>query len=209
MLGGHFWPAGDPMASQTEPWFVKLVTPDSLYGHDVGAFVAPHPTTPEAISHHHEIEHAAHVRAVYTSFTVVGIGLFMALLLYVFRRDWPAVVAGKLGLVYEAVRDKYYVDELADATAIRATMAASRFLTWFDANVVDGVVNLVGRTGRLAGSFSAWVDRTFVDGAVNGVALLAQTFGSVIRLVQTGRIQQYATFAVGGGLAVAAWLILM
>jgi hypothetical protein len=48
-----------------------------------------------------------------------------------------------------------------------------------------------------------------VDGAVNGVGLTTQTFGSVARLLQSGRIQQYATYAVFGGLALAVWLILL
>ena len=49
-------------------------------------------------------------------------------------------------------------------------------------------------------SSSAWFDRVFVDGAVNGVgAALTQAFGSLVRLLQTGRIQQYAAFAVAGG----------
>ena len=50
--------------------------------------------------------------------------------------------------------------------------------------------------------------RSILDGAVNGVGALTQTFGFIARLFQTGRIQQYASFAVAGGLAVAAWLLL-
>jgi NADH-quinone oxidoreductase subunit L len=82
-------------------------------------------------------------------------------------------------------------------------------LNWVDKNIVDGLVNLVGRTGRSIGVVSSHFDRVVVDGAVNGVGLVTQTFGSVVRLVQSGRIQQYATFAVFGGLMLAAWLILL
>ena len=57
--------------------------------------------------------------------------------------------------------------------------------------------------------FSAWFDRTFVDGAVNGVGAVTQVFGSAVRLLQSGRVQQYAAFAVAGGLAAAVWLILL
>ena len=51
-------------------------------------------------------------------------------------------------------------------------------------------------------------DRVVVDGIVNFVGMMSQTFGAVSRLLQTGRVQQYAAFAVGGGLLTAAWLIL-
>jgi len=210
LFGGHFWLVqGDPLVHHSDPWFVKMVTPERMYGPEIGAFVAPPPATPEALAHHEHIDHAAHGAAFNLSTLIVVVGLFMALLLYVVKRSWPAVIAGKLGLVYEAVRDKYYVDEFITATVVKPSFWIAGALSWFDRNVIDGFVNLVGRTGVLAGSFSAWVDRTFVDGAVNGVAMVAQTFGSVLRLFQTGRIQQYATFAVAGGLAAAAWLILM
>jgi hypothetical protein len=40
------------------------------------------------------------------------------------------------------------------------------------------------------------------------IGMLSQFFGAALRLLQTGRIQQYAAFAVGGGILTAAWLIL-
>ena len=207
-FGGHFWPLqGDPLLHHSKPWFTTLVTAESLYGHDVAEFLEPH-GTPAQAAHHEEIHHVAHGYAFNLSMLIVLVGLSSAMLLYLFKREWPAVIAAKLGLVYTTVRDKYYVDEIVDATVIKLSLATARGLSWFDGTIVDGVVNLVGRTGKVAGLFSAWVDRTFVDGAVNGVAALTNAFSSIVRLFQTGRIQQYATFAVAGGLTAAAWLIL-
>jgi NADH-quinone oxidoreductase subunit L len=207
-FGGHFWPLqGDPLLHHSQPWFVKLVSAESSYGPEVAAFLEPHGTPEEAL-HREHVHHAAHASAFWLSTVIVLVGLSLAIWLYLIRRELPAKIAASLGLVYETVRDKYYVDEVVDATVIRPSLATSRAMTWFDTYVVDGLVNLVGRTGKLAGSFSAWIDRTFVDGAVNGAAALTNAFGSLVRLVQTGRIQQYATFAVAGGLLAAAWLIL-
>ena len=56
---------------------------------------------------------------------------------------------------------------------------------------------------------AAWIDKHIVDGTVNLVGLITQSFGSAIRLLQTGRIQQYVSFAVAGGLLAAAFLILL
>ena len=216
-FGGHAWVVqGDPLVHHSNPWFVELVTADSAYGHDprhpgadstVSAFVKPYGTAEEK-AHYKHVKHVAHGRAFKLSIGIVLVGLLSAIWLYLIRRDLPARIAARLGLVYEAVRDKYYVDEVVNATLIRLSMWTSKALSFVDSRIVDGLVNLVGRTGKLAGNLSAWVDRTFVDGAVNGAAGLANAFGSVVRLVQTGRIQQYATFAVGGGLLAAAWLIL-
>jgi len=91
---------------------------------------------------------------------------------------------------------------------VRGTLALSAVMKWIDERVVDGVVNGMGWLNKQLGFFHAWFDRTVVDGAVNGVALVTQAFGSVVRLFQTGRIQQYVSFAVAGGLLAAAWLIL-
>ena len=120
----------------------------------------------------------------------------------------PEKFTAKLGAVYETVRDKYYMDEFADVTVIRLTMTLTAVQTWFDKNVVDGLVNLVGLTNKGLGFFAAAFDRVVIDGAVTALALASQAFGAVFRLLQTGRIQQYATFAVAGGLLAAAWLIL-
>jgi NADH-quinone oxidoreductase subunit L len=202
IFGGHFWPTnlGDPLANHTPTWFARMVDLESLYG----GTVAEPPLTP-ALEH---IGHTAHLGAVGISLFVALAGIGLAWFFYMKRRDLPARIAASLGEVYRTVANKYYIDELIDRTAIRACVQLAQGLRQFDSLVVDGLVNLVGRTGRAGGWLAAWFDRTFVDGAVNGVALLTQTFGSLARLVQTGRVQQYATFAVFGGLVVAAWLIL-
>jgi hypothetical protein len=62
--------------------------------------------------------------------------------------------------------------------------------------------------GRGLGTLCAWIDKNIVDGAANGVANATQALGSVARLLQTGRIQQYISFAVGGALLLAAFHIL-
>ena len=77
-----------------------------------------------------------------------------------------------------------------------------------DEKIVDGLVLLVGAINKQLGFFSAAFDRVVVDGLVNFVGLVSQTLGAVSRLLQTGRVQQYAAFAVGGALLTAAWLIL-
>ena len=151
----------------------------------------------------------AHSAALYTSLTVALSGILLAFVLYVLRRGWPARITAALGLVYQTVRDRYYADEVVAFTVVRPSFALARFLTAFDRVVVDGLVNLVGRGGRAVGFLSAWFDRTFVDGAVNGVGAVTQVFGSAVRLLQTGRVQQYAAFAVAGGLLAAVWLILL
>jgi len=207
VFGGHFW-LTDPLGVfHAHPWFGKLVTPASLYGEEVASWCAPVPVG-AAAEHFEHLEHEAHIAALTLSSLVAGLGIALAIALYLVRPQIPGRVVAALGQVYTAVRRKYYIDELNDATVIRLTWALTHTQKWFDENVVDGGVRAVGGLNKIGGIFAAWFDKVFIDGAVNAVALASQVFGAAFRLIQTGRIQQYAAFAVGGAVLTAAWLIL-
>jgi NADH-quinone oxidoreductase subunit L len=207
IFGGHFW-LTDPLGVlDPHPWFAQLVTPASLYGHEVAEWCAPEPTG-AAAEHFTHVEHAAHTQALILSSIVAGVGILLAVGLYLVRPAIPGRVVAALGQVYWAVRKRYYIDEFVDATVIRLTWTLTRIQKWFDENVIDGLVKLVGASNKLGGGLAAGFDRVFIDGAVNAVAMASQVFGAAFRLVQTGRIQQYAAFAVGGAVLTAAWLIL-
>jgi NADH:ubiquinone oxidoreductase subunit 5 (subunit L)/multisubunit Na+/H+ antiporter MnhA subunit len=207
VFGGHFWLLEPHKVFDAHPWFEQLVSPASLYGEEVARWIAPEPTG-EALERFEQVEHAAHIYALAVSISVGVLGILLAIFLYLVRPAIPGRVVAFLGQAYTAVRRKYYLDELVDATVIRLTWALTNIQKWLDENVVDGLVKLVGALNKLGGSFAAWFDRVFIDGAVNAVAMVSQVFGAAFRLVQTGRIQQYAAFAVGGAVLTAAWLIL-
>ncbi len=215
---GHFWFVNDwahpfTFLGSTEPWFTKLVSIDSLYGVGYGddklVSAAVTSRISEGIANHDsDLAHAAHGWAVGLSLTVASLGIFMAWFLYVVRKDLPSKIVAKLGKGYDFLRRRYFVDEAVNAAVIQPTVAGGRALKAFDEKILDGFVLLVGRIFSALALFWAWVDKTFVDGVVNGVGLVSQAFGSGLRLLQTGRIQQYVAFAVGGSLLAAAWLIL-
>ena len=169
VFGGHFWLA-DPghllHPTHAEPWFTELATPESMYGAEVGGWVESR-ISEGIVDHDSHLAHSAHTRAVVVSLLVASLGILGAWFLYVRRRDLPARIASSLGLLYHTVRSKYFVDEAIDRTVIRGTMGLAHVQKWFDQNVIDGTVNLVGRVNRFAGTLSAWFDRTFVDGLVN------------------------------------------
>ena len=201
-VGGHFWPAqGDVMLHHTKPWFVEAVSAETLYGAEVGGWVDP-ALTGAAAEHAEHLEHSAHSAAVTTSFTVVGIGIALAVLLYVIKRSWPAKIAGALGILYETVRDKYYIDEFID-WAVHRRLEEDRRLP----------ARLRRARGRRPGEprrpHRSLAGRVLSPGSTapsstapsTASAALAQVFGSAVRLLQSGRVQQYAAFAVAGGIA--------
>jgi NADH-quinone oxidoreductase subunit L len=188
-------------------WVVHLVTPLTMYGAEVGAWVLG--GLPEAIADKDShLGHEAHSLALYVSLFVASAGIVGAFFLYIRHKDVPGRITGKFPTAWIAVRRRYFIDEVVELVAIKPSMVFARILRWIDERLVDGTVNLVGRMNRSGGFLAAWFDRIFVDGAVNGVALVSQNLGAALRLFQTGRIQQYAAFAMAGGLLTAAWLIL-
>jgi len=110
------------------------------------------------------------------AFGLAGIGL--SYLMYVVNKDIPEKITSALGGVYTLVYNKYFVDELYDATIVRPLIDGSESVLWkvADAGVIDGIVNGAGST--------------------------SQGVGGILRLLQSGNIRSYATWVVIGAVVV-------
>src|SRR5439155_1426184 len=71
-------------------------------------------------------------------------------------------------------------------------------MDWFDRNVIDGIVNAVGRGGMRVAVQSDAFDRRVIDGAVNAVSLETIRTSWRLRQRQTGQVQSYAWVIVVG-----------
>ena len=101
------------------------------------------------------------------------------------------------GWLAKIVENKYYIDEIYNATIIRALMIAAAVMYWFDKWVIDYlIVNGVGYLSLVASRAWGWFDRTIVDGVVNLVAWVTGAVGRSIRYLQTGVTQQYVFLLV-------------
>jgi NADH-quinone oxidoreductase subunit L len=94
--------------------------------------------------------------------------------------------------------NKYYVDELYDATAVKGTIASSRGLWTFDRKVIDGAVDGSGWMTRLAAWLSHMFDKYVVDGLVNLVGWTSHEGSFGLRRLQTGLVQNYALVMILG-----------
>jgi NADH-quinone oxidoreductase subunit L len=140
---------------------------------------------------------------------VAVIGIWTAYRFYVrapeiaenLRQRW----AGAHNLLY----NKYYVDELYNATFVEGTMASSFAMWMFDRRVVDGAVNGSGWLTVFASWVSGLIDKYVVDGAVNLVGRSAEESSFVFRRVQTGLIQNYALLMLFGVFAFVSIYLLV
>ncbi len=101
--------------------------------------------------------------------------------------------------LYPLLRHKYYIDDVADGV-VGATMGPiARFVNWTNTYIIDGIVNAVGGGTKLLGGFVYnGLDQRGVDGVFNGLSAVADSVGSSLRKLQTGRVQQYASGFVAG-----------
>jgi len=85
---------------------------------------------------------------------------------------------------------------------------ATRFLAhaWY---IDDMVAALVGGPLRAVANWTANVfDQGVIDGAVNGVGSLFRLGGQGLRVVQTGRIRQYALWIIIGTVAIVTYVVI-
>jgi len=107
-------------------------------------------------------------------------------------------MAARFPGAHRVLLNKYYVDELYDATAVQGTLGSARGLWGFDRRVVDGAVDGSGWFTRLSAWISGMIDRYVVDGLVNLVGWSAGESSYGLRRVQTGLIQNYALLMLIG-----------
>jgi len=111
---------------------------------------------------------------VAASTTVGLLGIFLAYLFYVARPGLPDVFVARAGALYRLVYNKYFVDEVYDATVVQPVVRGSRTVLWRGTDV------------------------GLIDGTVNGIGARARDLGNLLRLFQSGNIRSYATWVLCG-----------
>ena len=149
--------------------------------------------------YHHGEGHNMEMLLMVASLAIATLGLGIAWWLYRGRTNTlPARAMARLPLLYKVVYNKYYVDEIYQATAVRAFMSTSSISNWFDQHIIDGIVNLTGRVTELFARLDGLIDTYIVDGMVNLVGDTIRALGQAIRRLQTGRLPSYLAGAALG-----------
>ena len=100
--------------------------------------------------------------------------------------------------VHKMLSHRYWIDDTYDALGAKVVYAFARASDWFDRNVIDGIVNAVGRGGMVSATATDVFDRQIVDGAVNALSLETVRTSWRLRQSQTGQVQSYAWVIVVG-----------
>ena len=110
------------------------------------------------------------------------VGIVLAYVLYYKENDQPQKLATTFGGVYQAIKQKFYFDEL--------------YLFVTKKIIFNGIAKP-----------AAWIDKHIVDGMMNGLGWVTTRVSDNIKALQSGRIQGYLLYFFGGIIALAAMFI--
>jgi NADH-quinone oxidoreductase subunit L len=115
--------------------------------------------------------------------TVVGLGgIGLAYVMYVLNPTIAENLASSLSALHNLLLNKYYIDELYDAVIVRPVAAISDWL------------------------WQVW-DMIVIDGTVNGAGHTVEANGLLLRLWQTGNVQNYALSFLIGAAAILGYYL--
>jgi len=152
-----------------------------------------------AITHSEMYEHAmhkVHYPAMIISVIFAVLGILLAFLMYEWKKIDPDKLAEKLKPLYNLSYHKWYIDEIYSFLFVERLLDLSRFISWFDATVVDGIVNYSATLTRGIANITGWFDTYIVDGLVNFTAFISGFVGLSLRKIQTGKVQTYIVYVV-------------
>ncbi|MEW6003893.1 MAG: NADH-quinone oxidoreductase subunit L [Stygiobacter sp.] len=109
--------------------------------------------------------------------------IYFALKVYTQKPEIAESVSSKFKGLYNLLLNKYFVDEIYEASVVQPIQKGSEKLLW------------------------KFADVKIIDGAVNGVALLIDKLAEQIKKIQTGFVQYYALVMIAG-IAVVLFFLL-
>jgi NADH-quinone oxidoreductase subunit L len=104
-----------------------------------------------------------------------------------------------LGPVHKVLKNKYYFDEVYDTIFVRpAYWLADNFTSQIlDRGIIDGILHFIARiASSVGGILRNYFDKPVVNGFGDFVGEGIKKFGRSIKVIQTGRVQQYLLMAL-------------
>jgi NADH-quinone oxidoreductase subunit L len=131
-------------------------------------------------------QHASHTMEyvlMAASVAIAFAGFWIGRSMYLKNAEADSALKAKLGGVYQLLSKKYLIDEFYMNTIVNPIMRVSE--RWL---------------ARI-------MDQRLIDGFVNGLASFVGNFSSVLRLVQTGVVQNYASMIVFGIIIILGMIV--
>ena len=111
------------------------------------------------------------------------LGLFLAWLLYSYRPTLPDRIAASIHALYQAVANKYWIDEMYAWLFVKPLIVISSVVFW------------------------RGIDRGVIDATLDGSADTARELSDNLRHMQSGNLRSYAGWIAIGATAVIAYMV--
>jgi NADH-quinone oxidoreductase subunit L len=183
---GHGEPHESPMVMLVPLMILALL---SLIGGFVGLgnrfedFLAPVLGSGTAEAAGEAASHATELLLMAVSVGLALLGAWLAYVLYVSKPYLPQKIADGLGRFYEAVVNKYYVDEFYAKLFVKPLVDGSTTILW------------------------QGVDRKVIDDSLNSAADGARQVSDQVRHMQSGNLRSYAGWIAAGTAVMLAYMI--
>ncbi len=118
-----------------------------------------------------------------TSVAAGGLGILLAIVMYLLNPSIPVKIGAAFPAAYRWLFNKYYVDELYDATIIKPTIGLAKSVLM---KITDGAI---------------------IEGIVNGIPRLVGSFSGVLRRIQDGNVQHYLAAMAGSVVLILFWFL--
>jgi NADH-quinone oxidoreductase subunit L len=154
--------------------------------------------------------------AVSILLVLAGIGLSGLVCVALYGRRDPRLVGlternrfARAG--YTFLSNKYYLDFLYEQGVVAGISGpVARAANWIDQNVIDGIVNGVGKGAvKAAEATYEIVDQGLIDGVVNGAGAVTEGTGEALRPVQSGKVSLYGALLFGAAAVGALILVIV
>jgi NADH-quinone oxidoreductase subunit L len=201
--------------NEIERFLEPSFTAQAVVGAEAGAGAEAAAGAPAERAAEGDADPAAHVPAAVElglmafSVLIAVMGIWTAYRFYVQAPEIADRLKARWSGAHRVLYNKYYVDEVYNATFVKGTMLSAVGLWTFDRRVVDGAVNGAGWLTVFSSWVSSLIDKYIVDGAVNFLGRSAQESSFLFRRVQTGLIQNYALLMLFGVFAFVSIYLLV
>jgi len=118
--------------------------------------------------------------------------------IYLKKPATAEALAGRFATAHSVLYNKYWVDELYDATVVEPSKDLGRIANRFDDRIIDGIVNAVGNLTQAGAALSTWVEKYVIYGILNITGYLNHIAAAILRKIQSGQVHHYAALLVVG-----------
>ena len=112
---------------------------------------------------------------------------------------------------YRLLANKYYLDDVYERGVVRAVVGPmAQGAYWFNQKVLDGILHGIARVARVVALVVYRdIDQRVVDGAVNASGELAQSAGTTVQPIQSGRVGHYGALLFATAAVVALVFVIL